>query len=122
LESWFCWFWASWFINRLNRQTCSKIDFDSAWERLSVKLVYDSPWHWSWTIPCTSCLITKFCLSNISRALAKTSTTSCGGGRDGGISFGRGLTRPPLVDFIALKFHEDPISFPKRTKSKYRNN
>jgi hypothetical protein len=50
--------------------------------------------------------------------LAKISTTSCGGGRDGDISSGRGLTGPPLVDFLALKFHEDPISFPKKTENK----
>jgi hypothetical protein len=31
---------------------------------------------------------------------------------------GRGLTGPPLVDFLALKFHEDPISFPKKIENK----
>jgi hypothetical protein len=48
--------------------------------------------------------------------LAKISTTSCVGGRDGDISLGRRLTRSPVVDSISLKVHDDLIRLPKSTK------
>jgi hypothetical protein len=49
--------------------------------------------------------------------LAKISTTSCVGGRDGNISLGRRLTGSLVVDSISLKFHEDPISFPQENNN-----